>query len=429
MLIKLKATFDDPLLLAMNFLSEVTLDYPDAISFATGSPMESFFGVDNCIRALNRFIDIQASITNTPYLSVINAMGQYNRTNGIINDFIAQHLANDENIIVEPEAVMITSGSQEAMIILMAGLFDPSTDVLLISSPTYIGITGLARILGVQVVAVPSSEDGLDLNAVSTALQEVVQSGKRPRALYDVPDFNNPLGTSMPITTRYALLKLAKEYDMFIFEDNPYGMFCYDGERLPTLKSLDEDGVVIYLGTFSKTIFPGLRIGYLVGDQLVDGRHCLLAEELSKIKGFTTVNTSPLLQAMVGGLLLDNNGSLQPLVENKLQFYKENRDRMVARLDEEFNKAEFKGTVRWNRPSGGFFLTMKLPFLFDKQCFQICANKYGILCLPITFFLPEQRPDNRIRLSFSYVTAEQIDEGIRRLGRFVREHLSEVTHG
>src|SRR5262249_27701252 len=155
------------------------------------------------------------------------------------------------------------------------------------SDPTYIGITGLARILGIPVHPLASGPEGLEAATVATALHAVRQSGRIPRAVYDIPDFNNPLGTRMPLAARRALLELARNEGLLLFEDNPYGMFAYDGEPLPTLKALDEHGVVVYLGSFSKTLYPGLRVGYLVLGQEVrgaDGRPATLAAELSKVK-------------------------------------------------------------------------------------------------------------------------------------------------
>ena len=423
MCITLKSCFSDPLLSVMNFLNEVTRDFPDAISFATGSPMESLFDVGGGIRAIDWFVEERVRITGLDREMVLNDLGQYNRTNGIINDAIARYLAIDESIRVPPLAVMVTTGAQEAMSILMMGLFEPGEDALLVAEPAYIGITGLASILGVQVISVPSGAGGLELDALTAAIENTRRLGKRPRAVYDVPDFNNPLGTSMPIATRHAVLELAHANGLLVFEDNPYGMFDYDGDGPPTLKALDKERVVVYLGTFSKTLFPELRIGFLVADQEVVGGTHLLAEELSKIKGFTTVNTSSLLQAAVAGILASTNYSLRPHMEEKLAFYRVNRDRIMARLMEEFGGPDFRGLVRWRRPSGGFFLTLELPFVFDRETFYTCASVYGLLCCPVSFFLPGQAPDNRVRLSFSYVTPDQIDEGVRRLGRFVRDRL------
>jgi (S)-3,5-dihydroxyphenylglycine transaminase len=435
--IDLKRCFSEPLLEVMNFLNEVVLRYPRAVSFAPGRPAEVHFDVAASLDKVARFVEHRAAATGASPAAVYNDLGQYNRTNGIINDLIARQLAADEGIRADAASIVVTSGCQEGMAILLAGLFDPARDVLLVSDPTYIGITGLARILGIRTVAVPSGPRGLDAAAVEAAIEEVEAAGSRARALYDIPDFNNPMGTRMPLAARRGLLDMARRRGVLIFEDNPYGMFCYEGEPLPTLKALDEQGVVVYLGSFSKTLFPGLRLGYLIADQEVaadrevaataapaapatpatpqnTGRTSL-ASELSKVKSLTTVNTSPLLQAVAGAILLENGGSLRPLMRRKLPFYRANRDRMLACLG-----ARLAGVASWNRPDGGFFLTVDLPFEFDADCLETCARDFGVICCPMSFFALTPGRERQIRLSFSYVTEEQIEEGIARLARFVR---------
>jgi (S)-3,5-dihydroxyphenylglycine transaminase len=248
--------------------------------------------------------------------------------------------------------------------------------------------------------------------------------GRRPRALYDVPDFNNPLGTRLPLVARRELLAVAREEGMLIWEDNPYGMFSYDGPPLPTLKALDEHGVVIYMGSFSKTLFPGLRLGYLVADQgvvLASGQRVPLAAELSKIKSLTTVNTSPVVQAIAGGLLLEAGGSLRPIVAEKLPSYRASRDRMLAALEETLGGLE---GVSWNRPEGGFFLTLNLPFELTDDLLMACARDYGAIVCPMRFFALAPGRERQVRLSFSYVSGEQIDLGIARFARFVRDQIA-----
>jgi (S)-3,5-dihydroxyphenylglycine transaminase len=429
--IDLKRCFSEPLLEVMNFLNEVVLRYPRAVSFAPGRPAEVHFEVAASLDKVARFVEYRAAATGASPAAVYSDLGQYNRTNGIINDLIARQVAADEGIRADAAAIVVTSGCQEGMAILLAGLFDPARDVLLVSDPTYIGITGLARILGIRTVAVPSGPRGLDAAAVEAAIEEVDAAGRRARALYDIPDFNNPMGTRMPLAARRALLDMARRRGVLIFEDNPYGMFFYEGEPLPTLKALDEQGVVVYLGSFSKTLFPGLRLGYLIADQEVaatpvtaataatvataDVRRTSLASELSKVKSLTTVNTSPLLQAVAGAILLENDGSLRPLMRRKLPFYRANRDRMLACL-----AAQLAGVASWNRPDGGFFLTVDLPFEFDADCLETCARDFGVICCPMSFFALAPGRERQIRLSFSYVTEEQIEEGIARLAGFVR---------
>ena len=417
--IELKSCFGEPLLEVMNFLNEVVLRYPQAISFAPGRPAERHFDVEHSLAQTSAFVAWRAEATGWPPLAVWNDLGQYNKTNGIINELIARQLELDEGIHARPDSIVVTHGCQEGMVVLLLGLFEPG-DVLLASDPTYIGITGLASIGGIPVVPVPTGDEGLDPQAVAAAIDEVRRSGRRPRALYDIPDFNNPLGTQMPVATRRALLDVLHERGVLLFEDNPYGMFSYDVEPLPTLKSLDEHGVVIYMGSFSKTLYPGLRAGYLVAGQEVvsaSGARTTLAAELSKVKSLTTVTTSPVVQAVVGAQLLENGGSLRNLVRTKIPFYKANRDRMLACLEEHLGGLD---GVHWNRPAGGFFLTVDLPFAFDEECLQACARDHGVVVCPLTFFALGEGRERQVRLSFSYVTEEQIEEGIRRFARFVQ---------
>lgn len=421
--IELKSCFGDPLLEVMNFLNEVVLRYPHAVSFAPGRPAERHFDVERSLAETPAFVAHRAAATGWPPLAVWNDLGQYNKTNGIINDLVARQLELDEGIRVRPESIMITQGCQEAMTVLLLGLFDPARDVLLVSDPTYIGITGLADILGIEMVPVPTGDEGLAVDAVAAAIAGVRRAGKRPRALYDIPDFNNPLGTQMPLAARHALLGVLHTEGVLLFEDNPYGMFSYDGDPLPTLKALDRHGVVVYLGSFSKTLYPGLRAGYLIADQEVvgpSGERTSLAAELSKVKSLTTVTTAPVLQAVVGAQLIENGGSLRDFVRGKLPFYKANRDRMLACLERDLGEIE---GVRWNRPAGGFFLTVHLPFAFDDACLQDCARDYGVVVCPMSFFALSPGRESQVRISFSYVDEAQIEEGIGRFARFVHDRV------
>lgn len=421
--VELKTCFGDPSLEVMNFLNEVVLRYPQAVSFAPGRPAERHFDVEGSLRQVPHYVEHRTAETGWTPPAVWNDLGQYNKTNGIINGLIARQLELDEGIRTDPASIVVTVGCQEGMVILLLALFEPG-DVLLVSDPTYIGITGLATIMGLPMVPIPTGENGLEPARVAAAIEEVRRSGRRPRAVYDIPDFNNPLGTRMPLEARRELLRVAREQEVLIFEDNPYGMFAYDGDPLPTLKALDEDGVVIYMGSFSKTLYPGLRVGYLVADQGVvsqDGRRTTLAAELSKVKSLTTVTSSPVVQAVVGAALLDNGGSLRRLVEGKLPFYRGNRDSMLAALERELGGL---AGVRWNRPEGGFFLTLNLPFDFDEECLQSCARDHSVIVCPMSFFALAGGREREVRLSFSYVTPEQIEEGIRRFAAFVKGRLA-----
>jgi len=425
--ISLKACFGHPLLDVMNFLNEVVLRHPGAVSFAPGRPAERHFDVEGSLAKAPAYVAYRAAARGWPESAVWNDLGQYNKTNGIMNELIAAELLADEGIVAAPEAIMVTHGCQEGMLVLLLGLFEPAADVLLVSDPTYIGITGLAAIAGIETVPVPMEEGELRLDLLAAAIAAVRARGKRPRGFYHIPDFNNPLGTQLPLADRHLLLELLREQQVLCFEDNPYGMFVFDGEPLPTLKQLDRHGSVIYLGSFSKSLYPGLRLGYLVADQEVaapDGRRVPLAVELSKVKSLTTVTTSPLLQAVAGAILLENGGSLRSVVAAKLPFYKANRDRMLECLERELGDA---AGISWNRPAGGFFMTVDLPFVFDDAAVEVCARDYGVIVCPVSYFALLPGRERQVRLSFSYVTPEQIEEGIGRFARFVRGRAAEAA--
>lgn len=426
MRVQLKACFYRDVMNAMNFLNEVVMRFPKAISFAPGRPEESFFDVAEHLHEVHRFAEYYATESKRPVDAVFKLLGQYGKTAGLITELLAAHLAVDEDIQVSADAIMVTNGCQEAMAILLASLFEKDRDVLLVSDPTYIGITACAALLDVHVEPVPNLDTGLDMAALQERIDAIRAVGKRPRAFYHVPDFNNPLGTSMSQQERKDLLNLAAREDLLIFEDNPYGQFAFDAKPAPTLKSMDTHGLVIYLGTVSKTLFPGLRLGYLVADQTTAEDGVSLAQALTKAKSNVSVNTSPILQAIVGGVLVDQQNTLKPLIAPKVDFYRDNRDTMVSALEEAVAAAGLTPEqMRCNRPAGGFFLTVKVPFVFDTEAVNQCAADYGVIVCPMRLFMMGKGRDQEIRLSFSYVTPAQIRTGIQRLVQYVTDRLNQ----
>jgi (S)-3,5-dihydroxyphenylglycine transaminase len=416
--VKLRRCLADPLLSVMTFLNEVTSEFPHAISFAPGRPADEWLHAQpHLVSLMNGAADLARS-RGVGTAAIWHTLGQYGLTNGFVTDVIATHLAADEQIRVAPEAIIVTVGAQEAMAIALAGLFDPRRDVLLVSDPTYVGVKGLARVFGTRVVPVPCGDAGLDPDTVERAIVKASPRG-RVRAIYDIPDFSNPLGTSLSVADRMALLGVCRRHGVLIVEDNPYGMFAYDHPRRPTLKALDEDGTVLYVGSFSKTLFPGVRVGYLVADQRATGRGGTLAQALSCVKGLLTVNTSPLSQAIVADALRRAGGSLEPIVAPKRAACRVRRDAMVASLDARCDDLE--GHVSWNRPAGGFFLTMTLPCEFGPEQVRRCAANYGVVVSPMQFFSLAETRTRQVRLAFSSASPHEIDVGIDRFIRYVRE--------
>ncbi|WP_433059644.1 PLP-dependent aminotransferase family protein [Dactylosporangium sp. CS-033363] len=408
----------DPVSASMNFLNEVASRFPEAISLAAGRPFDEFHEVTDIDKHIQAYLN-HLRERGLSAGAARQLLTQYGRTNGHIGDLIARMLDVDENIQVPAAAVMVTTGCQEAMIIALRGLCAGPDDVVLAAEPCYVGLTGAARILGVEVVGVPESADGLRPETVRAVAAATRARGKNPKALYLVPNFANPSGVSLPVSVRRALLAAAADEDLLILEDDPYGLFGLDDEPRPTLKSLDNDQRVIYLGSFAKSYFPGARVGYLVADQTVadaEGRRTLLAEELSTVKSMLTVNTSALSQAVVGGMLIDAGFSLRTVNQAKIAFYRHNLQTLLAALQK-----HFAGTaVRWNSPSGGFFVVCEVPVDASEDLLEISAREYGVLWTPMRFFYVDGGGTHALRLSCSALEPAQIGEGVRRLAALLR---------
>ena len=422
----------DPALTSMNLLNEIANHYPDAVSFAAGRPYEEFWDVDDLPRYLARFSEHLRTDLGYSEERVRRTLFQYGRTKGIVHDLVAANLELDEGIVVDPESIVVTVGCQEAMVLVLRALRSGPRDVLLAVSPTYVGLTGAARLVDMPVLPVASGDAGIDLDDLLDKVQTARAAGLRPRALYVMPDFANPSGVSMPETTRRTLLRLAREEDFLLLEDNPYGLF-HSGERVPTLKALDEQRSVVYLGSFAKTVLPGARVGYVVADQTVtgpDGEIGLLADELSKIKSMLTVNTPALAQAIVGGRLLEHGCSLVRANEETRLVYAANRARLADGLAARFGAGS---PVTWNTPAGGFFAVVTVPFPVDDALLARSARDYGVLWTPMHHFYDAgshgRNGTRSLRLSCSVLSPEQLDTGLDRLCRFITDEMTRTRSG
>ena len=417
----LHASVSDPVLDTMNFLNEITFRYPEAISFAPGRPYDGFFDTEQIFTYMRTYLDHLAAEGNSP-AQIRGTLFQYGPTAGLISELIACSLRDDENIDVPAESIVVTVGCQEAMLLVLRALIAGPRDVFLVSSPCYVGITGAARLLDIDVTEVEEREDGFRCADLDATIRAELDRGRRPRAFYVVPDHSNPAGTTMPMETRLQLLELAARHDFLIVEDSPYRMVS-PAPHLPTLKSLDRQRRVVHLGSFAKTAFPGARVGFAVADQPVTdaaGHTGLLADELAKIKSMVTVNTPPVSQAVIAGMLLACQGRISELNMEAAAYYANAMKATLRRLDQCFPaKRRAALGVRWNEPDGGFFLTMRVPFVAGNAALTRSAEDFGVIWTPMSYFYPHGGGDRTIRLSVSYLTEEEITEGITRLGNFI----------
>ncbi len=424
----LHASLASPTLASMNFLNEVAIRFPDAVSLAAGRPYEGFFDVASLHHYLDTYCAYLSKERGLSDEEVTRLLFQYGRTKGIVHDLIAKNLAVDENISADPESIVVTVGCQEAMVLVLRALRGSPTDALLAVSPTYVGITGAAELVDMPVLPVASGAGGLDLDDLAGAVARARADGLNPRALYIVPDFSNPAGETLSLAHRRRLLDLAEELNILLIEDNPYGLFGADDDRLPTLKALDRGRRVVYLGSFAKTGLPGARVGYVVADQLVRdaaGRTSLFADELSKLKSMLTLNTSPVAQAVIGGKLIACDFSLVNANSREKEIYRANMRRLGDGLARHFPGHHEPGApVTWNRPSGGFFLVVTVPFAASDALLEESAGTYGVLWTPMHHFYTGRTGGSRqLRLSCSLLTPERLDEGIDRLAAFINAHL------
>jgi (S)-3,5-dihydroxyphenylglycine transaminase len=413
----------DPTLDSMNFLNEVVERYPKAISFAPGRPSPELFGVARSLDLLRKHA---AALLGRPGIrseAALDEIAQYGRTNGIVHRHVARQLLQDEGLELDPDRLVMTNGCQEAMLLLLLTLFTPARDVLLATEPVYLGITAAARLLGIEVVPIRLRPDGPDLEEVAAAVQLLRRQGKVPRALYTIPDFDNPSGYTTSLVKRRHLCEFARCHDLLLLEDMPYRMLRYEGEPLPLLKAIDRQHVVL-LGSYSKTLFPGLRLGFLSGDVEVSfaGRVVPLSEVASKAKSLTSVNTSPLMQATLASLLIENDHSLASHAAMLSAHYRQKRDALLAAMERHFSEAPSETSgVHWNRPEGGFFMTVHVPFEFTMPLVEECAASAGVIVAPMSLFAFATEHGRAIRLSFSAVAVEEIEKGVARLASFVRE--------
>lgn len=417
----LHASLSDPILDTMNFLNEITFRYPKAISFAPGRPYDGFFDTEQIFAHLRGYLDYLADRGASPE-QARSEIFQYGPTAGTIRELIASSLRADENIDVPAESIVVTVGAQEGMLLALRALISGPRDVFLVSSPCYVGITGAASLLDIAVVAVNEREDGFRCTDLELAINTERARGRRPRAFYVVPDHSNPAGTTMPVSTRRELLDLAARQDILIVEDSPYRMVS-PGPHLPALKSLDRQRRVLHLGSFSKTAFPGARVGFAVADQAVidpAGHTGLLADELAKIKSMVTVNTPPLSQAVIAGMLLACEGRISELNTRQSAHYAHAMRSTLRELELRFPAGKRSALgVRWSEPDGGFFLALRVPFRADNDALTRSAEQFGVIWTPMSYFYPHGGGDYSLRLSVSYLSEEDIVNGISRLAGFI----------
>jgi DNA-binding transcriptional MocR family regulator len=305
---------------------------------------------------------------------------------------------------VESERVIATNGSMQADAFLFQHLVRPG-DLVIVEAPTYDRTLLALTQLGADVLAVPLEADGIDVGAVERALE----SGARPKLAHIIPNFQNPAGCTLSLEKRRRLLELAREYDFTIFEDDPYVELRFEGEDQPTMLSLDDGGHVVYASSFSKTVCPGIRVGYLVGP----------ADAIGAIRGLATgtyISPSMVAQAIVAEFCA--SGAIERSIETVKAALRERRDATTEALERHLPDARFV------TPEGGYFLWVDLPDGTDVAAIEDGARERGVVFVKGTDFLLEGG-ESSLRIAYSGVTPDLIEEGVARMAA-ARGELAEL---
>jgi 2-aminoadipate transaminase len=367
---------------------------PEVTSFAGGLPSPDTFPVERVLAST------QAILTTTPTPAL-----QYGPTEGYmqLREWIAARHSTS-SVRIDPADVLITTGSQQALDLLGKVLIDPGSRVL-VETPTYLGALQAFSLSEPTFVSVPSNENGPQPEMLTS---EILDGA---RFMYCLPNFQNPTGRRIPLAMRQQLAKVAVDAGLLVVEDDPYGALSYEGDVLPSLKSLMPDNVV-YLGSFSKVLTPGLRVGYLIAPPA-------LHRKLVQAKQAADLHTPSFNQRIVYECVKD--GFLDEHVPTIRALYRQRCQVMLEAMQEHFPKG-----VTWNRPEGGMFIWVNLPAGMDSSELLQKAIAENIAFVPgAPFFANEPQP-NTLRLSFVTVPPERIQRGIAVLGALIEREMSGV---
>ncbi|WP_373530100.1 PLP-dependent aminotransferase family protein [Nostoc sp.] len=309
-----------------------------------------------------------------------------------------------KGITADRDRLIIGYGSGQILGLLPDVFIEPG-NVVIVEGPTYLGAVGRFINAGAHLISIPVDELGMDVDVLEATLSEFKKQGIRPRFIYTIPTFHNPTGTTMPLFRRQKLVALAAEYGVLIVEDDAYSDLRFQGEALPPLATLDQEGWVLYVNTFSKIIAPGIRLGWACGDPAI-------IERLAMFKSEGPVG--PFVSHMVAHYCA--TGKLDYHIQELIACYKHKCNLLLEAIAH-----EFPSDVVALRPGGGFYVWCKLPPHISAKALLIAASEHGVGFLPGTRCYANGQGDDAMRLAFSFQPTKKIVEGIATLGAVLRE--------
>ncbi|MDO4458676.1 MAG: PLP-dependent aminotransferase family protein [Clostridia bacterium] len=369
---------------------------PSYISLSAGNPAPEAFPA-------KEIAEISAKLlAENPILAL-----QYSVTEGypLLREELTKYLKENHNIGRDFDNIIITSGAQQIADLLTKAVVNEG-DVVITEAPSFIGCLNTFRAYNAKLVGVPMESDGMNIEK----LEEALKNNPNAKFIYTIPNFQNPSGITMSLEKRHAVYDLAKKYGVLILEDNPYGDLRYIGEALPSIKSFDEDGIVMYAGSFSKVISPGMRVAYVMGPQPV-------IQKMVVCKQGADVHTNIWSQVVCYEFM--KNYDFNAHLENLRQIYTKKRQVLLDAMEK--NLAPY---ITWDDFNGGLFAWCHLPEGVDMLDFVQKAVERKVCVVPGTAFLTDENdPCDAFRINFSTPTDEQLVKGIEILGQLIRDIL------
>lgn len=375
------------------------IEQPDIISFAGGLPASELFPVEEMKKVSVKVLDENGE----------EAL-QYSGSQGYLplRNHIAKRMNEKNKTNVKAEDILVTSGSQQALDF-AGNVFLDEGDIVLCESPSYLGALNAFKGYKPNVMEVPTDKEGM----ITEELEKILKENDKVKFIYVIPDFQNPTGISWSLERRKKCMDVINKYEIPVIEDNPYGELRYEGEFLPSLKSFDTKGLVIYLGTFSKIFCPGYRLGWTCASKDILSKFIICKEN-------SDLQTSTIGQRELSKYIDDYD--LDAHVEKIKSTYKKRRDLMLDCMEKEFPQG-----VSFTHPQGGLFTWVKLPEKLNAQELMEKCVENKVAYVPGGFFFPEGNKENYFRLNYSSSKEDKIVEGIKRLGNVLKDALNETA--
>ena len=368
---------------------------PDIISFAGGMPAPELFPVEQMMEASMAVMKENGRVAL-----------QYSSTEGYprLREQIAERMLAKNNIHTDKDHILVTSGSQQGLDFSARVFLNPG-DVVLLESPSYLGAVNAFKACEPKFIEVPTDDGGM----IMSELEKILATTERVKMIYVIPDFQNPTGRTWDLERRHQFMDIVNKYEIPVVEDNPYGELRFEGEYMPALKSLDTKGLVIYLGTFSKILAPGYRLGWVCADGEILQKYNFLAQAAS-------LQASTEAQLVVSKFI--DMFDLDEHVATIKECYRKRRDVMMATMER-----EFPPEAKFTHPNGGLFTWVELPeYINTNEMAKQCLAR-NVAYVPGDGFFPDAGHNNCIRLNYSCMPEEKIEKGMTILGEVIKANL------